>query len=98
MNTNFGLHYAIGSYFDLVGYVDLDLAGYVIDCKSTWIYVLYLRSYLICWLSKNKSTISLSCVDVEYKGAINTTTKGNVCGIFLQSGCLVSLFENYMVW
>jgi hypothetical protein len=48
----FGIHYAIDSTLDLIGFTDFDRAGNSIDRKSTSGYSLSLGSEPICWSSK----------------------------------------------
>ena len=50
--TIFGIHYAVVSSLDLVGYIDSDWVVDRTDCKSTSRYVLYLGSWPICRSSK----------------------------------------------
>ena len=48
----FGIHYAVDSALDLIGFIDSDWAGNSIDCNSTSRYSLSLGSGPICWSSK----------------------------------------------
>ena len=69
-----GLHYAVGSPLELVGFNDSDWAGGSIDRKSTSGYVFILAHGPICLLSKKHHTISLSLAESEYRGTVNATT------------------------
>ena len=72
---NYGIHYAAGVDFDLVGYTDSDWAGDSQDHKSTSGYCFSLGSGPVCWSSKKQSAISLSSIEAEYRGAVNATTE-----------------------
>jgi hypothetical protein len=69
----FGIHYATDSTLDLIGFIDSDWDGDSIDRKYTSSYSLSLGSRPICWSSKKKYAISLSSVEVEYRGVVNIT-------------------------
>jgi hypothetical protein len=69
----FGIHYAIDSILDLIGFTDSDWAGDNIHRKSTFGYSLSLGSSPICWLSKKQAVISVSSTEVEYRGVVNIT-------------------------
>jgi hypothetical protein len=69
----FGIHYATDSTLDFIGFTDFDWAGDIIDRKSTSGYSLSLGSMPICWSRKKQAVISLSPVEVEYRGVVNTT-------------------------
>jgi hypothetical protein len=67
----FGIHYAMDSTLDLIGFIDSDWAGDSIDRKSTSGYSLSLGSGPICWSSKKQAAISLSSAKAEYRGVVN---------------------------
>jgi hypothetical protein len=67
----FGIHYAADSTLDLIRFTDSDWAGDRIDRKSTSGYSLSLGSGPIYWSSKTQVAISLSSVEVEYRGVVN---------------------------
>jgi hypothetical protein len=69
----FGIHYATNSTLDLIRFTDSDWAGDSTDRKSTSGYSLSLGSGPICWSSKKKDAISLSSVEVEYRGVVKIT-------------------------
>eukprot|EP00253_Pinus_taeda_P022883 PITA_22883 len=59
----------------LIGYTDSDWVGDGIDRKSISGYVFSFGSGPFCWSSKKKSTIGLSTVEAEYRGAVNASTQ-----------------------
>eukprot|EP00253_Pinus_taeda_P023454 PITA_23454 len=69
----FGIHYAVGSALNLLGFTDSDWVGDSIDRKSTSGYSLSLGSSPICWSSKKQAAIALSSAEAEYKGVVNIT-------------------------
>jgi hypothetical protein len=69
----FGIHYAVDSTLDLIGFTDSDWVGDNIDRKSTSGYSLSLGSGPICWSSKKQDAISLSSAEAEYRGVVNIT-------------------------
>jgi hypothetical protein len=69
----FGIHYAIDTTLDLIGFTDFNWAGDSIDHKSTSGYSLSLGSRPICWSSKKQAAIALYSSEVEYKGVFNIT-------------------------
>ena len=50
----------------MTGYCDADWAGDVDDSKSTTGYGIKINDYLINWISKKLSTVSLSSAEGEY--------------------------------
>nr|XP_016510565.1 PREDICTED: uncharacterized mitochondrial protein AtMg00810-like [Nicotiana tabacum] len=52
--------------FDLIGYVDIDYAGYLVDKKSTSRMAHFLGSCLISWGTRKQNFVLLSIVEVEY--------------------------------
>ena len=69
----FGIHYAVGTSLNLLGFIDSDWAGDSIDRKSTSGYSLSLGSGPICWSSKKQAAIALSSAEVKYRGVVNIT-------------------------
>ena len=64
-----GLWYPEGAQFDLIVYSDSDYAGEWIDRKSTSGTRHFLGRYLVCWLSRKQSCVSLSTAEAEYIAA-----------------------------
>ena len=64
---NFGLWYPKGASFDLMGYLDLDWAGDVVDRKSTSGGCQFLGGSLVSWSSKKQNCVSLSSTEAEYE-------------------------------
>ncbi|XP_049371660.1 secreted RxLR effector protein 161-like [Solanum verrucosum] len=60
------LFYPTGDSFDLIGYVDADYAGFLVDRKSTSGMTHFLGSTLISWGTKKQNFVSLSTVEAEY--------------------------------
>eukprot|EP00253_Pinus_taeda_P029204 PITA_29204 len=69
----FGIHYAVGTTLNLLGFIDSDWVGDNIDRKSTSRYSLSLGSGPICWSSKKQAPIALSSAEVKYRGVVNIT-------------------------
>jgi hypothetical protein len=67
----FGIHYAVDSTLDLIGFIDFEWIGDIIDRKSTSGYSLSLGSGPICWSSKKQVSIALSLAEAEYRGVVN---------------------------
>jgi hypothetical protein len=61
-----GLWYHKGARFQLVGYSDLDYAGYKIDRKSTSGGCHLLGRSLVSWTSKKQNSVALSTAKAEY--------------------------------
>nr|XP_016505670.1 PREDICTED: uncharacterized mitochondrial protein AtMg00810-like [Nicotiana tabacum] len=56
------LYYPLGDNFDLIGYVDSDYTGYLVDRKSTSGMAHFQGSYLILWgYKKTKLSGPLNC-------------------------------------
>ena len=68
------IHYVAQSSLELVGFIDFDWVGDSIDRKSTSGYVFIPEYGPISWSSKNQSSISLSFIEVEYRGVVNAAT------------------------
>ena len=71
-NQTLRVHYVVGSPLELVGFTDLDWDGDYIDKMYTLGYVFMLENGPICYSSNKKHTISLSSVEADYRGAVNT--------------------------
>ncbi|XP_070019627.1 uncharacterized protein [Nicotiana sylvestris] len=54
-----------GSNFNLVGYVDADYAGFLMDRKSTSGMALFLGSCLVSWATKKQNSVTLSTAEAE---------------------------------
>ena len=61
-----GLWYPKGKKIILIAYTDADWASCVDDRKSTSGGAFYLEKILVAWLSKKKTSISLSTAEAEY--------------------------------
>ncbi|XP_055822164.1 secreted RxLR effector protein 161-like [Solanum dulcamara] len=60
------LFYPSGDSFDLVGYADVDYAGFQVDRKNTSRMAYFLGSCLISWGTKMQNFITLSTTEAEY--------------------------------
>ncbi|XP_070044916.1 secreted RxLR effector protein 161-like [Nicotiana tomentosiformis] len=67
--TDLCLWYPKGSNFSLVGYVDADYVGFLVDRKRTSGMANFLGSCLVSWATKKKYFVALSTADVEYVAA-----------------------------
>ena len=72
---HFRVHYVASSALELVGFTDSNWAGDSIDKNSTSGYVIMISYGLMFFPSKNQHTISLSSVEAEYRGVVNTNTQ-----------------------
>ncbi|XP_059290352.1 secreted RxLR effector protein 161-like [Lycium ferocissimum] len=63
---NLVLFYPSGDNFYLVGYVDADYAGYLVDRKSTSGMAHFLGSCLISWGIKKQNYMALSTAETEH--------------------------------
>jgi hypothetical protein len=63
---DYGLWYPRNQHFQLSVYSDVDWANYVDERKSTSGGAFFLGDSLVSWLSKKKSSISLSTTEAEY--------------------------------
>ncbi|XP_070014149.1 secreted RxLR effector protein 161-like [Nicotiana sylvestris] len=64
--TDLCLWYPKGSNFNLVGYVDADYAGFLVDRKSTSGMAHFLGSCLVSWATKKQNSMALSTAEAEY--------------------------------
>jgi hypothetical protein len=71
----FGLWYPKGKDISLVPYTDANWAGCIDDRRSTSGATFYLGEFLVSWLSKKQSSISLSTTEVEYIAATSCCTQ-----------------------
>jgi hypothetical protein len=62
----FGLWYPKGKDLSLISYIDADWAGCIDDRRSTSGAMLYLGEFLVSWINKKQSSISLSTTEAEY--------------------------------
>jgi len=60
-----GFRYTAGDV-RLLGYTDVDWAGSVVDCKSTFGCCFSLGSASISWMSRKQKSIALSTAEAEY--------------------------------
>nr|XP_016491599.1 PREDICTED: uncharacterized mitochondrial protein AtMg00810-like [Nicotiana tabacum] len=60
------LYYFSGDNFDLIGYVDAEYAGYLVDRKSTSGMAYFLGSCLISWGTRKQNSVVLSTAEAEY--------------------------------
>ncbi|XP_075088374.1 secreted RxLR effector protein 161-like [Nicotiana tabacum] len=63
------LYYLSGDNFDLIGYVDADYAGYLVDRKSTYDMEHFQGSCFISWGTKKQNSVALSTAEAEYVAA-----------------------------
>lgn len=61
--SEYGLWYSDGNDLIIQDYIDADWAGSVDDQKSTSVEEFYLGGFLVSWLSKKQSSISLSTAE-----------------------------------
>ncbi|XP_016491764.1 secreted RxLR effector protein 161-like [Nicotiana tabacum] len=66
---NLVLHYPSGDNFNLIGYADVDYAGYLVDRKSTSGMAHFLGSCFISWGTRKQNSVALSTAEVEYVAA-----------------------------
>ncbi|XP_070029944.1 secreted RxLR effector protein 161-like [Nicotiana sylvestris] len=63
------LSYPTSDSFNLIGYVDADYAGYLVDMKSTSGMAYFLGSCLISWGTRKQNSVALSTGEAEYVAA-----------------------------
>jgi hypothetical protein len=66
---NIGLWYPKGANLELVGYLDSDFAGSLVDHKSTSGACHLLGRSLVSWSSKKQNSVALSTTEAEYIAA-----------------------------
>ncbi|XP_070037202.1 secreted RxLR effector protein 161-like [Nicotiana tomentosiformis] len=64
--TDLCLWYPKGSNFNIVGYVDTDYAGFLVDKKSISGMAYFLGSCLVSWATKKQNLVALSIAEAEY--------------------------------
>ncbi|XP_070021848.1 secreted RxLR effector protein 161-like [Nicotiana sylvestris] len=64
--TDICLWYPKGSNFNLVGHVDADYAGFLVDRKITSSMIHFRGSCLVSWATKKQNYMALSTVEAEY--------------------------------
>eukprot|EP00253_Pinus_taeda_P004013 PITA_04013 len=72
--SSFGIFYVADCPLSLIGYTDSNWVGDGTDRKSTSGYVFNFSSGPFYWSNKNKSMISLSTAEAEYRGTVNAAT------------------------
>ena len=63
------LCYPKGCNFDLVGYADVDYAGFLVDRKSTSGMAHFLGPCLVSWATKKQHSVAMSTAEAEYVAA-----------------------------
>ncbi|XP_070005962.1 secreted RxLR effector protein 161-like [Nicotiana sylvestris] len=63
------LYYPSCDSFNLIGYADVDYAGYLIDRKNTFGMDHFLGSCLISWGTRKQNSVALSIAEAEYIAA-----------------------------
>ena len=71
----FGLWYPKNSYIELTTFSDTDWAGCLDDRKSTSGNAFFLGDCLVSWMSRKRSSISLSTTEAEYNAAAECCTQ-----------------------
>ena len=61
---------------DLIGYSDLDFAGCVDTCKSTFGYIFMMAGGAILWRSVKQTLTSTSTMEVEFVSYFDATSHG----------------------
>ncbi|XP_070029713.1 secreted RxLR effector protein 161-like [Nicotiana sylvestris] len=59
-------YYPSSNSFNLIGYVDVDYAGYLVDRKSTSGMAHFLGSCLISWGTRKQNPVAISTAEAEY--------------------------------
>jgi hypothetical protein len=71
----FGLWYPKGKDLSLIAYTNANWAGCIDDRRSTSGVAFYLGEFLVSWLRKKQSLVSLSTAEVEYIAATSCCTQ-----------------------
>jgi hypothetical protein len=71
----FGLWYPKGKDLSLIAYIDADWASCIDNRRSTSGETLYLGEFLLSWLSKKQSLVSLSTFEAKYIAAKGCCTQ-----------------------
>ncbi|XP_070031768.1 secreted RxLR effector protein 161-like [Nicotiana tomentosiformis] len=64
--TDLCIWYPKDNNLDLVGYVDADYVGFLVDKKSTSGMTHFLVSCLVSWATKNQNCVALSTAEADY--------------------------------
>ncbi|XP_070009932.1 secreted RxLR effector protein 161-like [Nicotiana sylvestris] len=64
--TDLCLLYPKGSNFNLVGHVDADYAGFLVEREKTSCMAYFLGSCLVSWATKKQNSVALSATEVDY--------------------------------
>ena len=67
--SDLALWYPRGCNFDLIGYADVDYAGFLVDRKSTLSMAHFLGPCLVSWATKKQHSIGMSTVEAKYIAA-----------------------------
>jgi len=94
-----GLWYPKGTSFELLGYSDLDFAGFRVDHKSTTDGCYFLGHSLVAWVSRKQNSMALSTTEEEYiaTGACCAQIlymKQTLLDFGMQLGIVPLLFDN----
>ena len=73
--TEYGLWYPKANNIIIQDFTDADCSGSIDDCKSISGATFYLGGCLVSWLSKKKTSISLSEMEVEYIAVASCCTQ-----------------------
>ncbi|GKC24671.1 ribonuclease H-like domain-containing protein [Tanacetum coccineum] len=73
--VDFGLQLYVFATTSLVGYIDVDWAGYPSTSMSTSGYCVFLGDNLLSWSAKRQHTLSRSNAKAEYRGVANVVTE-----------------------
>jgi hypothetical protein len=71
----FGLWYPKGKDLSLIAYIDVDCAGCIDARKSTSGATFYLGEFLVSWIRKKQSSVSLSTAEAEYIATTSCCTQ-----------------------
>jgi hypothetical protein len=58
--------YPKGKDLSLIAYIDANWAGYIDDRRSTSGALFYLGEFLVSWIRKKQSSVSLSTTEAKY--------------------------------
>ena len=67
--NNLCLFYPKFSNFDVLGYIDADYAGFLVDRKSTSRMAQFVGPFLVTWGSRKQQSIALSTTEAKYIAA-----------------------------
>jgi hypothetical protein len=63
-----GLMFSKNNHLKINGYTDADLAGSILDRKSTLGYFMFVGGNLVTWRSKKKKVVALSSAEAKFRG------------------------------